>query len=250
MLVDVGGLPGGRFDIGARVVTPFLLHEWVGTLDVLALTHPQADHIAGAPAILRGFSIGEVWSVDAPGPSATFLWVQEYLRERRIPHRILSAGSPPVRWGDATIETLHPRSGTMRIAQGAAGAASSSRSNDASLVLRIGIGDQAALLTGDIEREGEAALLREGGVIRAQVLKVPHHGSRTSSAAAFLAAVRPEVALVSVGYRNRFNHPHLEVVERYRAQGIRLLRTDLNGALSVEMTPDGIRAWGRSEAPE
>ncbi|MBI2116528.1 MAG: DNA internalization-related competence protein ComEC/Rec2 [candidate division NC10 bacterium] len=249
MLVDVGGLPGGRFDIGARVVTPFLLHEWVGHLDVLVLTHPQADHIGGAPAILRGFSVGEVWSGDAPGPSATFLWVQEYLRERRIPHRILSAGSPPVRWGDATIETLHPRSGTRRIAQGSAGAASSSRPNNASLVLRIGMGGQAALLTGDIEREGEAALLREGGAIRAQVLKVPHHGSRTSSAAAFLAAVRPEVALVSVGYRNRFNHPHPEVVERYRAQGVRLLRTDLNGALSVEMTPDGIRAWGRRENP-
>lgn len=124
-----------------------------------------------------------------------------------------------------------------------------SRSNDASLVLRVSIGSQGALLTGDIEREGEAALLREARPIRAQVLKVPHHGSRTSSAAAFIAAVRPEVALVSVGYRNRFHHPHPEVVDRYRAQGVRLLRTDLNGALSVEMTRGGVRAWGRRENP-
>ena len=243
MLVDAGGVPGDRFDIGARVVTPFLLHEWVGHLDVLALTHPQADHIGGAPAILRGFSVGEVWSADTPSSSVPFLWIQEFLRERRIPHRILSAGSPPVRWGDATIEILHPSSGAMRILQ--RGGASSSRPNDASLVLRIGLGDQAALLTGDIEREGEAALLGHSGAIRAQVLKVPHHGSRTSSAAAFIAAIRPEVALVSVGYRNRFNHPHPEVVERYRAQGVRLLRTDLNGALSVELTRAGVRAWGR-----
>ncbi len=248
MLVDVGGVPGDRFDIGARVVTPFLLHEWVGHLDVLALTHPQTDHIGGAPAILRGFSVGEVWSGDTPSASVTFLWIQEYLRARRIPHRILSAGSPPVRWGDATIEILHPPSGMMRVPQ--RGGGSPSRSNDASLVFRVVLGDQAALLTGDIEREGEAALLREDGAIRAQVLKVPHHGSRTSSAVAFIAAVRPDVALVSVGYRNRFNHPHPEVVDRYRAQGIRLLRTDLNGALRVGMTRAGVRAWGRREAPE
>lgn len=247
MLVDVGGVPGDRFDIGARVVTPFLLHEWVGHLDVLALTHPQADHIGGAPAILRGFSVGEVWSGDTPSASLTFLWIQEFLRARRIPHRILSAGSPPVRWGDATVEILHPPSGALGPLQGAR--ASPSRPNDASLVLRIGIGDQAALLTGDIEREGEAALLRHGGPIRARVLKVPHHGSRTSSAGAFIAAVRPEVALVSVGYRNRFNHPHPEVVERYRAQGVRLLRTDLDGALSVEMTRAGVRALGRRGNP-
>lgn len=247
MLVDAGGVSGDRFDIGARVVTPFLLHEWVGHLDVLVLTHPQADHIGGTPAILRGFNVGEVWSADTPSPSVTFLWIQEYLRERRIPHRILSAGSPPVRWGDATMEILHPPSSTIRLPR--RGGGSLSRSNDASLVLRVSIGSQGALLTGDIEREGEAALLREARPIRAQVLKVPHHGSRTSSAAAFIAAVRPEVALVSVGYRNRFHHPHPEVVDRYRAQGVRLLRTDLNGALSVEMTRGGVRAWGRRENP-
>jgi competence protein ComEC len=122
-----------------------------------------------------------------------------------------------------------------------------SKPNEASLVLRIGMGDQAALLTGDIEREGEAVLLRDQAPIRAQVLKVPHHGSRTSSTPAFVGAVRPEVALVSVGYRNRFHHPHPEVVDRYRALGVRLLRTDLNGAICVEMTPEGIRAWGRKE---
>jgi competence protein ComEC len=119
------------------------------------------------------------------------------------------------------------------------------RPDVASLVLRISIGNQAVLLTGDIEGEAEAALLRRPEAIRAQVLKVPHHGSRTSSAAAFIAAVRPEVALVSAGYRNRFHHPHPEVVERYQRSGARLLRTDLDGAISVELTSGGIRTWGR-----
>jgi len=245
LLVDAGGVPGGRFDIGAHVVTPFLLHQWVGSLDVLVLTHAQADHIGGVPAILRGFPVGEVWSGDTPNPSVTFLWVQEYLRYRRIPHRILSAGSPPTRWGEAAIEVLHP---APRPSRGAGGArVERVRPNDASLVLRLGIGSQAALLTGDVEREGELALVRRPVALRAQVLKVPHHGSRTSSSWALLAAVRPEVALVSAGYRNRFNHPHPEVVDRYRALGVRLFRTDLQGAIGVEMRPEGIRVWSQRE---
>ena len=247
MLVDAGGLPGGRFDIGARVVAPFLLHEWVSHLDALVLTHPQGDHIGGAPAILRSFSVGEVWSGEAPSSSVTFLWIQEYLRHRRIPLRIVSAGSPPVMWGEATIQILHPRFPMGRDRPG--GGVRASQTNDASLVLKVGIGGQAALLTGDIEREGESALLEDPKAIRANVLKVPHHGSRTSSAAAFIDAVRPDVAIVSVGYRNQFHHPHPEVVERYQGQGVRFLRTDLNGAISVDMTADGTRAWGRRENP-
>ena len=119
------------------------------------------------------------------------------------------------------------------------------------MVLTLRIGAQAALLTGDVEREGERTLLRRPAALRAQVLKVPHHGSRTSSSSAFLGAVRPEVALVSAGYRNRFNHPHPEVVERYRALGVRLFRTDLHGAIGVEMTPGEIRtrAWREGSWP-
>jgi len=243
MLVDAGGVPGGRFDVGARVVAPFLLHEWVGHLDVLALSHPQEDHIGGVPAILRGFSVGEVWSADAPTPSITFLWIQEYLRHRKIPLRMVSAESAAVRWGEATIEALNPPG--RRGQDSVGGWLLASRDSDASLVLRVSIGNQAALLTGDIERAGEEELLRRPEGIRAQVLKVPHHGSRTSSGVAFIEAVRPEVALVSAGYRNRFHHPHPEIVERYQRLGVRLLRTDRDGAISVELTQQGMRAWGQ-----
>jgi beta-lactamase superfamily II metal-dependent hydrolase len=246
--VDAGGFPGGRFDVGARVVTPFLLHEWVGHLDVLVLTHPQEDHIGGAPAILRGFSVGEVWCGESPGSSTTFLWIQEYLRHRRIPLRVVSAESPPLRWGEATIQILNPPAHSSRAARG--GTIRPLSLDDASLVLRVGIGEQAVLLTGDIEREAEAGLLRRREAIRAQVLKVPHHGSRSSSGAAFIAAVGPEVALVSAGYRNPFRHPHPEVVERFRMQGVRLMRTDRDGAIGVELAPGGTRVWGRRQMPQ
>ncbi len=83
--------------------------------------------------------------------------------------------------------------------------------------------------------------------MRAEVITAPHHGSRTSSSEEFLEAVRPAIALVSVGYRNRFRHPHPDVIARYEARGVRVLRTDLHGVLTVEMRQDGIRAWGRRE---
>jgi len=242
MLVDAGGVPGGRFDVGAHVVAPFLLHEWIGHLDVLVISHAQEDHIGGVPAILRGFSVGEVWSADAATSSVTFLRIQEYLRDRKIPLRMVSAGSPVLRWDEATIEVLNPPD--SRGPDSVGGGVFESRHGDASLVLRISIGNHAALLTGDIESAEEEALLRAPQGIRAQVLKVPHHGSRTSSGAAFIEAVRPDLALVSAGYRNRFHHPHPEIVERYQRLGIRLLRTDRDGAITVELTREGVRAWG------
>lgn len=245
MLVDAGSLGGAAFDVGLRVVAPFLWHEWIGHLDALVLTHAEADHINGMPSILRTFSVGEVWATDIPTTSPTALWIQEYARQRRIPYRIVGADTSPVHVGEALIEILHPVSrGSGRLEEGTG---KRSRSNATSLVMRVSLGDQAVLLTGDLERDGEEVLLRGSRPVRAQVLKVPHHGSRMASTMGFLTAVRPEVALASAGYRNRFHHPHPEVLERYRALGVRVLRTDLNGAISMEMTREHTQAWGRRE---
>lgn len=242
MLVDAGGTQGGGFDIGQHVIVPFLWHEWVSHLDVLALTHPQSDHIGGAPTILRMVSVGEVWTGPGPALSPTDLWIQEYLRRRRIPHRVVVAGDAPFRMGEAVIEVLHPDAGSMA-ATGGAGRAP--RPNDRSLVLRVRLADQAVLLTGDLERDGEAALLHSGVALGAQVIKVPHHGSRQSSTEAFLRAVGAQTAVLSVGHRNPFRHPHPEILARYHALGIRLWRTDRNGAVGVEMRPGNTRVWGR-----
>jgi competence protein ComEC len=224
------------------VIVPFLWHEWVGHLDVLALTHPQSDHIGGAPTILRTLSVGEVWTGAGPALSPTDVWIQEYLRRRRIPHRVVVAGDAPIRIGDAVIEVLHP--GPERTtARGGTGR--ELRPNDRSLVLRVRVADQAVLLTGDLERDGEATLLHTGVALGAQVIKVPHHGSHRSSTEAFLRAVGPQAAVLSVGHRNPFRHPHPEVLARYQTLGIPLWRTDQNGAIYAEMQPGNTRVWGR-----
>jgi len=112
------------------------------------------------------------------------------------------------------------------------------KENDRSCVLRIETAGAAALLTGDAEARSEMEMLaRDAPAVRAQVLVVPHHGSRTSSTAAFLDAVHPDVALISVGYRNRFHHPAAGVVARYRERGIVLRRTDEEGALRITLSP-------------
>jgi competence protein ComEC len=140
-----------------------------------------------------------------------------------------------LQWDGVRFAILHP-AGEVTVRR---------KSNDRSCVLRVSAGAASMLLTGDIERAGEAALLRrDAAVLGAEVLLVPHHGGRTSTGAAFLDAVRPELAVIPVGYRSRFGHPHPEVLERLAAAGARVLRTDLDGAVSVRLTAAGVAAEG------
>ena len=121
--------------------------------------------------------------------------------------------------------------------------------NNGSVVIRLSFGGTAVLLTGDIEHETDPDLLRWGDRIRAQVLKAAHHGSRTSSTAAFLAAVRPDLAVISCGVRNKFRHPSGEVIRRFETMGISIYRTDEMGAVEIRIDEQGIVARGWLEAP-
>jgi competence protein ComEC len=245
LLLDAGSIAGRDFDIGARVVAPFLWHEWVGSLDVIVLSHEQLDHTSGIPSLLRAFPVGEVWTGEAPPVTPMGLWVQEYLRHRRIPHRVVAADSPVLRWGPAALRVLHPDAEPAAKPDGTGTRALSP--NDLSLVLEVRTGPHAVLLAGDLGREGEVRLLRRGVPATAQILKVPHHGSRQSSGPALLDAVRPEVAILSVGYRNAFHHPHPETLARYRERGIRLFRTDQHGAVTAEIVSEEWRVRGRRD---
>jgi competence protein ComEC len=248
VLVDAGSMGGPGFDIGQRVILPFLWHSWIGRLDLVVLTHEQADHANGVPTLLRNVPVEEVWTGSGAPHGPFSSWLQEDLAERRIPHRVVGAGTPPRWWGPAQIRVLHPPGPAS---SGEVAAAFPLRSNDRSLVLMVEWEGQRMLLPGDIGAAGEAVLLARREGISAEVLKVPHHGSRTGSGPDLLDAVRPGIAVLSVGGRNPFQHPHAETIARYAERGIRLFRTDRHGTITVRLTFEGIRASGRRpDAPD
>ncbi len=225
LLVDAGGLSStSAFDIGDRVVAPVIRNAGVARLDEVALTHGDPDHIGGAPAILREFRPKEVWE-GIPVP-------------RFEPLNALRAAATA---GGAEWTTMYR--GTRRVIDGVEVTARhpgiedwerQKVRNDDSIVLELRWGDVSVLMTGDIGRAVEHDIAPLIPPAHLRVLKVPHHGSLTSSSAEFLAAVRPNVAVVSAGRSNHFGHPAPEVLDRYRAIGAAIFRTDKDGAVTVD----------------
>ena len=227
LLIDGGAAGPRRFDVGERIVAPFLWNRPTSRLDVVALSHSDPDHSGGLAAVMRRFRVGEFWENGRWGPGS-----EDTLRAvtlARVPRRVLAPGER-VWLGTALVTVLNSGAGSA----GSAERAPPPSENDGSLVLRIEWRGVVLLMTGDVGWRAEQALLDSGLPLRTSVLKVAHHGSRFGTTAGFLAAAEPRFAVVSVGARNPFRHPTPEALGRLAAAGARVYRTDRDGAVIIE----------------
>ncbi len=236
MLIDGGGVPGQSFDVGRRVLLPVLRARRRSGIDYLVISHPHPDHYGGLHSVVaRAPYVREVWdsggSAIHPNRDMDRLLASAREKGARVlgPDELCGA---PREIGGATIEVLWPCPALEPDLS----------ANDGSLVLRVRYGDRSALLMGDAEEEAERRLLTSGAALSADVLKVGHHGSRTSTTPELLEAVSPSVALISCGVRNRFGHPHPETMAALALAGVEVARTDAQGAVSL--TTSGA-VWAR-----
>jgi len=249
MLVDAGGIrpssdsggafPGRRWDPGEDIVSPYLWSRGVGRLDVVALSHAHQDHLGGLAAVVRNFRVGEFWHGANP-PTRAYQALLGDVQRRGIPMRQLVAGDR-LPLGKTEVEVLWPPAGR---------ALSPGPSNDDSAVMRISSAEGSVLLPGDISDKVERELVSRGVPLDARLLKVAHHGARTSSSAEFLSQVSPSIALVAAEGRSPPNLPSPEVLDRLRTAGARTYRTNTDGAVTVTMKSSllTVRAYGGAPA--
>ncbi len=234
VLVDAGGRMGDAH-FGQTELLPMLVDRGVRHIDVAVLTHVHPDHCGGLPAVLENLDVGSLWISPRRFRGDCAQRVLEACSSRAIPIHLVH---------DGDVRTVGSLSMQALVADRTF---KHSPENNSSVVLRVGIGRWTALLTGDVERDAEASLATRD--IRADVLKVGHHGSRTSSTRALLDAVHPRIALISCGLHNTFGHPHPSVVESLRSRGIHTWRTDRNGAIDIDFLPTNIAVHQQFDTP-
>jgi len=221
ILVDGGGFYKGDFDTGKSVLTPILLSKKILTLDYVINTHPHGDHIGGIPYIIRNFRVRNFASGAYFVREGKFLELIQLVKEKKISFLIWKKGNSCLLKDTAYLVVLNPEADM-----------SVDNLNNASLVIKLVYKETSFLFNGDIDKDIEERLILSGAPLRSNVLKVPHHGSKNASSLPFIFAVKPDIAILSVGKGIR-GLPSEEAIQRYRALSIPLLRTDKNGFIRV-----------------
>ncbi|MCK5426187.1 MAG: DNA internalization-related competence protein ComEC/Rec2 [Thermodesulfovibrionia bacterium] len=223
MLIDGGAIEP---DMGRSVIAPFLWAQGIRDIDYLVVSHPHPDHYGGLIYIVNNFHVKEIWLNGRRTDDAEHFF--QTIKEKKIQQRVLKRGDL-IQAAGYEVYVFHPYdefyAGSSR--------GQFSNENSDSLVFKIQTGDVSVLFTGDIEAEAEENIVHLGKWLKSDILKGPHHGGRTSSSGEFIKMVNPETAVISAGRDNPFNHPHEETVQRYHNAGIRLFRTDRDGAVSI-----------------
>ncbi len=229
VLIDGGGVWDERIDPGADVVVPYLQARGVDRIDVMILSHPDPDHLLGLLSVLRALPVGELWHAGIGRHHPLVARLLDEAAARQVPVKTAPVLLGRHELGGAVLDVLAPRveDGTAVYDELSA--------NDNSLVVRIAYGETSMLFCGDLERWGERYLLGHTPDVAADVVKAPHHGSRTSSSPALIKASHPAHVVFPTGRQNQFGFPHPEVARRWHDAGARLWDTAVHGLLRIEL---------------
>lgn len=220
-MMDTGGSLFGNFDIGKNITLPYLEKLGIRRLDAVFISHFHEDHCQALPTLMDQLRIDNIVSGYAPEKGE----VAEAIRESKIPFTIVNRGDRVYLDKNIVLEVLWPKEDVAYLSE-----------NNKSLVALLRYRDFNILFTGDLEKEGEGILAKE--MEEVDIIKIPHHGSKTSSTEGFLEKTRPQYGVISVGRNNFYNHPSPEVVERYEKFQTKLYRTDENGLIKVKLDKD------------
>jgi len=240
MLIDGGGFVGSPTDPGERVIVPFLENHRIGHLDTIVLSHPHPDHFTGLASVSARLPTDQLWDTGQGEREGVGGAYAELLRH--VPNVL----HPDALCGSRTVDGVR-----ITVLAPCPDASSDKNPNDNSFVIRFEYGRRSFLFMGDAEREEENELLRlSSDLLRADVIKIGHHGSRTSSSPPFLDRVQPQVAIISSGVRNRFGHPHPLTLVELEKRAIRTLRTDREGAITIETDGEALSVKSAREGRE
>lgn len=228
VLIDSG-------DIEHRDAIVALLKKYkVKSLSKVVITHPHADHLGGMNAIFKNFKVEAIYDDGMPSGTASYKNYLKAIKANQIPYKALKAGDALTFFDGVTYKVLGP----VKVIKDQKG---NSDFNNNSIVGRLSYGNFSMMFTGDAEKEEEASILANKGTLKSDVLKVGHHGSRTSTSPEFLKAVAPKEAFISCGLNNDYGHPHKTTVAKLEKAKVHIYRTDRDGTLTLTTTGDGYK---------
>lgn len=229
ILVDGGGTRDTEnFDVGRQTLIPYLLNKGITKLDYIVISHFDSDHATGVAQILGKIDVSSIILTRQLEENDIYRHILSIAKEKKIKLIYVKEGDV-LKIGGIKISIIHPENKLMI----------NNPMNNNSIVCKVEYNSFSMLLTGDIEMEAEELILRKNINLKADVLKVAHHGSKTSTTGEFLKAINPKVALIGVGKNNNFGHPSNEVIQRLKENGTRIYRTDENGEISITVNKKG-----------
>lgn len=232
ILVDGGGSSKeSDFDVGERIVVPYLLNKGIRQIDYLVFSHFDADHCMGLLPVLQHLSVKQILLTKQAEIKEEYMLLIQEAMQKKVPIQIVTMGDTITIENNITLQILFPDTTFL----------SENAINNNAMVMRLVAKDVSILFTGDIEEIAEKQILQKvsSEQLKADILKVAHHGSKSSSSEAFLKAVNPKIAMIGVGAKNTFGHPSQEVLDRLEALDCKIYRTDQMGEITIKVSNKG-----------